>query len=110
HGPPFVQPLVPKQKTQLGPEIEQLRRGRIMAGPNRVAAHRLQDLQLALIASAQSDRAETAEIIVVIANSLDFQALSIQQQALVLGEFDRPDAEGAAGRIENLPPNVGGGV
>jgi hypothetical protein len=79
---PHVEGLVHHQEAHAVGELEQLRRGRVVARADRVRAHALQDLELALERAAVDGRAERAEVVVV-ADALQLDARPFSTKPLV---------------------------
>ena len=90
---PAVKQLVHHHKAHAIAEIEQLRRGRVVGGADGVAAHRLEDFQLALSGPLVECRSERAEV-VMIAYALDFHHAVVEQKPLLCTPFDLADAKG----------------
>ena len=90
---PAIKRLVHHQHAHPVAQIEQFRRGRIVAGADGVAAHLLQNLNLPLQRAGVDGRAERAQVVMV-ANAVESDALAVQQETVVGGELDRADAEG----------------
>ena len=78
--PPHVERLVHHQEAHAVGGVQQLGCGRIVAGADRVRAHPLQDLELALDRASVHGRAEGAEVVVV-ADALQGNAAAVQQEA-----------------------------
>jgi len=89
---PFIERLVHDDRAHPVAEIEQFRRRRVVAGADRVAAHRLEDLKLSLDRTAMHGRSQAAQVVVV-AHALYLQAPAIEQEAPVGRELDGADAE-----------------
>ena len=89
---PAVERFVHHHHAQAVAQIEQFRRGRIVAGADGVAAHFLQDLNLPLQRAGVDGRAERAEVVMV-ANAVERHALAVQQKSVVRRELDGADAE-----------------
>ena len=92
-APPGVERLVHDQHAQAVGGLQQLGRGRVVAGADGVGAHLLQDLELALERARVHGRAQRAEVVVV-ADALDGDPPAVEQEARVGVERDGADAEG----------------
>ena len=79
---PDVEGLVHDQEAHPVGQLEQLRRGRIVARADGVAAHLPQHLQLALGRARVERRAERAEVVVVV-DALELDALAVDEDAPV---------------------------
>src|SRR5262249_39392237 len=73
---PYIECLVHYEKTHFVGKIQQLRRWRIVAGSDRIAAHIGQYLQLALQSSVVNRRAQRPQVVMV-ADAVDLDVLSI---------------------------------
>jgi hypothetical protein len=90
---PAVERFVHHHHAQAVAQIEQLRRGRIVAGADGVAAHGLQDFNLPFQRAGVDGRAERAEVVMV-ANAVQRHASAVQKKSVVRRELNRADAEG----------------
>ena len=82
---PDIERLVHHEKSHAVGQLEQLRRGRIVAHADRVAAHLAQDLELSLGGAAIERRAERAEVVVFV-HALEVDALAVDEHARVAGK------------------------
>src|ERR1044072_2892132 len=91
-APPGVERFVHHQEAHAISEIEQLRRGRIVTGANRIDAHLLQNFQLPFERS-QIQRGTQRSEIVMIADALKLYALAVQQETAVSIEINITNAK-----------------
>ena len=87
--------LIEHQHAQLVAGVEQFRRGRIVRGAQRVAAHLLQ-LANAVVLHRIGQRRAHAGVVLVIAGSLQLDRLAVQEESLLRVERDRANAEAAS--------------
>ena len=87
---PLVEALVPHEDAHLVAEVEELGRGAVVRGAERVDAHVLEDLELATRGGTVERHAERTEVRVV-ADALQLHAASVQVQS-VRRQLDRADA------------------
>jgi hypothetical protein len=99
---PGVEGFIEDDEAHLVGEFEKLRRGRIVAGADGVAAHVLEDFELALQRADVDGAAEGSEI-VVIADAVHFDLFAVEEEAFG-SEFDGADAEIGGVFVEGAPP------
>ena len=89
---PFVERLEHHHEAHLVAELHQLGRGHIVGGADRVAPHVLKQRQLAAESSHIDGGTQRAEVVMV-AHTLKFAVLAVEEEALVGHQFDASDAE-----------------
>ena len=90
---PAIEHFVHHQKSHAVAQIEKLRRGRVVRGANGIHSERLQGFQPFFPDTQRHRRAERAAIVMQ-ANALDLEILSVQPEAGVRLEMRVADAEG----------------
>ena len=96
----FVERLVLHQQAQPVAQVQQFRRGRIVAGADGVDADFLQQAQSPFQHLVRHRRAEAAGL-VMDADALELHRLAVEKETLVGIEPRRADAEGRGGFIQN---------
>ena len=89
---PGIEKLVQHQESHLVAEVQQFRGGRIVRSADGVAAHLLEDLELALDGAAVDGRTQCSEIVMV-ADSVELHLAAIEQETLFHIPFADADAE-----------------
>ena len=81
---PAIESLIHHDEAHSVAKVQQLRRGRIVAGADGVAAHLLQHFELTFQGAGVDGGAERAEV-VMIADAVELNALAVEQKAVVGG-------------------------
>ena len=89
---PFVERLEHHHEAHLIAELYQLRRRHVVGGADSVAAHILEQRQLAAKGGHIDGGTQRAEV-VMITYSLKLAMLAVEEEALVGHKFDASDAE-----------------
>ena len=100
--------LVKHQHAQLVAGVQQLRRGRIVRGPQRIAAHLLQ-LADPVVLHRVGQRSAHAGVVLVVAGAFHFHRASVQQESLLRVELHRANAERGPVAVHRLAahPHLG---
>ena len=98
---PFVEGLVPDHDAHAVAQVEQLGRGRVVAGADGVHPHVLHDLQFALHRAGVERHAQRAEVGMQ-ADPVQLHAPAVEMETVVGRELERADAERRFGRVHEL--------
>ena len=98
---PTVERLVHHEDAHTVTEIEKFGSRRIVTRAEGVNSHFLENLQLAFRSAGIECRSQCSEVVVV-ANTVELNALSIEEKPAVCFELDRSDAESSLVGVDDL--------